>query len=80
MDDFQTTARPIRIGRGVFIGARAIVMKGVSVGDRAVIGAGAVVTQDVPAYHLAVGNPAKVLSPKSSGAARDGQWSGPDKV
>jgi len=45
----------------VFIGARAIVLKGVTIGDRAVIGAGAVVTKDVPAFHLAVGNPVEVM-------------------
>jgi acetyltransferase-like isoleucine patch superfamily enzyme len=55
-------ARPVRIGRGVFIGARAIVLKGVTIGDRAVIGAGALVTRDVPAGHMAVGNPARILS------------------
>jgi len=53
-------ARPVSIGRGVFIGARAIVLKGVTIGDRAIIGAGAVVTGDVPARHLAVGNPAQI--------------------
>jgi hypothetical protein len=53
-------ARPVRIGRGCFIGARAIVLKGVTIGDRAVIGAGAVVTKDVPAGALATGNPAAV--------------------
>ena len=41
--------RPVRIGDGVWIGCRAIVLKGVSVGDRAVIEPGAVVTRDVPA-------------------------------
>lgn len=53
-------AKAVRIGRGVFIGARAIVLKGVTIGDRAVIGAGAVVTRDVPERHLAFGNPAQV--------------------
>lgn len=53
-------ARPVSIGRGVFIGARAVVLKGVTIGDRAIIGAGAVVTCDVPARHLAVGNPAQI--------------------
>lgn len=54
-------ARAIRIGRGCFIGARALILKGVTIGDRAVIGAGAVVTKDVPAGTLAVGNPARVV-------------------
>lgn len=56
------TARPVKIGRGVFVGARAIILKGVTIGDRAVIGAGAVVTRDVPAGQLAVGNPARALA------------------
>jgi hypothetical protein len=57
---YAETARPIRIGRGVFVGARAIILKGVTIGDRVVIGAGAVVTKDVPAGHLAAGNPAQI--------------------
>jgi hypothetical protein len=52
-------ARPITIGRGCFIGARAIVMKGVVLEDRAVVGAGAVVTRHVPTGMMAVGNPAR---------------------
>jgi acetyltransferase-like isoleucine patch superfamily enzyme len=59
--DSQAGARPIKIGRQVFIGARAIILKGVTIGDRAVIGAGAVVTRDVPADHLAAGNPASIF-------------------
>lgn len=54
--------RPVIIGRGVFIGARAIILKGVTIGDRAIIGAGAVVTKDVPARHIAAGNPARVFA------------------
>jgi acetyltransferase-like isoleucine patch superfamily enzyme len=54
----HANARPIRIGRGVFIGARAIILKGVTIGDRAVIGAGAVIAKDVPGNAIAVGNPA----------------------
>jgi len=53
-------ARPISIGREVFVGARAIILKGVTIGDRAIIGAGAVVTKDVPAGALAAGNPAQI--------------------
>jgi maltose O-acetyltransferase len=43
----------------VFVGARAIILKGVSVGDDAIVGAGAVVTKDVPGWHMAFGNPAQ---------------------
>jgi acetyltransferase-like isoleucine patch superfamily enzyme len=59
-------AQPVTIGRGVFIGARAIVLKSVTIGDRAIIGAGAVVTCNVPARHIAVGNPAQVKPWKSA--------------
>lgn len=56
----QETAKPIRIGRGCFIGTRAIILKGVTLGDGAVVGAGAVVTRDVPTGCMATGNPAVV--------------------
>jgi acetyltransferase-like isoleucine patch superfamily enzyme len=58
--DAANGARPVVVGRGVFVGAFAIILKGVTVGDRAIIGAGAVVTRDVPPHHLAVGNPAQI--------------------
>jgi acetyltransferase-like isoleucine patch superfamily enzyme len=60
-NDGKRTAKPIRIGSDVFIGARAMILKGVSIGDRAVVGAGSVVTRDVPAGALAVGNPARII-------------------
>ena len=50
---------PVVVGENVFIGARAIVLKGVSIGNGAVIGAGAVVTRDVEAMSIVAGNPAK---------------------
>jgi serine acetyltransferase len=50
-----------RIGNDVWIGAGAIVLKGVTIGDGAVIGAGAVVTSDAPAGAILVGVPAKVV-------------------
>lgn len=59
-DDAAASARPIRIGRGCFIGARAIVMKGVTMGDRSAVAAGAVVTSAVPAGMIAMGNPARM--------------------
>ncbi len=48
------------IGSDVWIGARAMILSGVTIGHGAVIGAGAVVTRDVPPYAIAVGNPARV--------------------
>mgnify|MGYP003574939431 CR=1 FL=1 len=63
-NEYVANARPVEIGKFVFIGARAIVLKGVKIGDRAVIGAGAVVSRDVPADHIAVGNPAQVFPKK----------------
>ncbi len=61
-NEVRSNARSIKIGREVFIGARAIILKGVTIGDRAIIGAGAVVTRDVPANCVAAGNPASVRS------------------
>ena len=53
--------RPVNIGNDVWIGRRAIIMPGVTIGDGCVIGAGAVVTKDIPPYSLAGGVPAKVI-------------------
>lgn len=57
---FLETARPVSLGRNVWIGGGAILLPGVTVGDNAVIGAGSVVTKDVPANCVALGNPARV--------------------
>ncbi len=54
-------AKPVKIGRRVWIGYGAIILKGVTIGDNAVIGAGSVVTRDVPANTLAAGSPARVI-------------------
>jgi maltose O-acetyltransferase len=51
--------RPVRIGRNVSIGAAAIILPGVSIADDAQIGAGSVVTRDVPSGATAFGNPAR---------------------
>ncbi len=56
-----TAKAPIRIGRNVFVGARCIILKGVNIGDGAVVGAGSVVSRDIPAGATAVGNPAVVV-------------------
>lgn len=54
-------ARPVRLGHTVWSGGGAIVLPGVSIGDGAVIAAGAVVTRDVPANTLVAGNPARIV-------------------
>ena len=51
--------RPVRIGRNVWIGGGAIILPGIVVGDNALIGAGSVVTRDVPAGATVRGNPAR---------------------
>lgn len=51
----------IDIGDDVFIGAAAIVMPGVKIGSRVIIGAGSIVTKDIPDNTVAVGNPARVI-------------------
>jgi len=52
--------KPIVIGNDVWLGRRVIILPGVTIGDGAIIGAGAVVTKSVPAYAIAAGNPAVV--------------------
>ena len=52
---------PVHIGRNCWIGAGALIMPGVTIGDNTVIGAGSVVTKDIPANVVAVGNPCKVM-------------------
>lgn len=54
-------AYPVTIGEDCWIGGGAILCPGVTIGDRTIIGAGSVVTKDIPADSVAVGNPAKVI-------------------
>lgn len=60
-DAEKPALRPVRIGRNVWVGAGAIILPGVTIGDHSVIGAGAVVTRDVPEKCVYVGNPARLL-------------------
>jgi maltose O-acetyltransferase len=53
--------KDIVVGNNIWFGHRVIVLPGVHIGDHAIIGAGAVVTKDVPAYAIVGGNPAKIL-------------------
>ena len=54
-------ALPITIGNNVWIGAQVCVLPGMTIGDDSVIGAGSVVTKDIPAGVLAAGNPCRVI-------------------
>lgn len=58
--DPRSVSKPIVIGKKCFIGARAIILKGVRIGDGSVVGAGSVVTKDVSAGTIVAGNPATV--------------------
>ena len=59
---------PTVIGEGCWIGAKVVVMDGVRIGDRTVVGAGAVVTRDLPAGSVATGIPARVVKTVAAGA------------
>jgi acetyltransferase-like isoleucine patch superfamily enzyme len=53
--------KPVRIGRYAWIGGHSFIMKGVTVGEGAIIGVNSVVVSDIPAYSVAMGNPARVV-------------------
>jgi len=65
--DTQQASAPVTIGNDVWIGARCVIFKGVSIGDGAIIGAGAVVREDIPPFAVAGGNPATVIRYRTSG-------------
>jgi acetyltransferase-like isoleucine patch superfamily enzyme len=53
--------KQVVIGKNVWIGANSVILPGIKVGDNSVIGAGSTVIEDVPAYSVAAGNPAKII-------------------
>lgn len=60
-DMAQKTDKEINIGDDVLIGMRAIILKGVTIGDRSVVGGGSIVTKDVPPDSIVGGNPARII-------------------
>ncbi|HET6350927.1 MAG TPA: acyltransferase, partial [Coriobacteriia bacterium] len=63
-----TDRMPVHIGRGSWIGARVTILPGVRIGEFCVVGAGAVVTKDVPDYSVVGGNPARIIRRWGPGA------------
>lgn len=58
-DDADVRTAPVHIKKGAFIGAHTIILKGVTVGEKSIVGAGAVVTADIPDGEVWAGNPAR---------------------
>jgi maltose O-acetyltransferase len=57
----RESGKPVRIGNDVWVGGSAVILPGVSIGDRTVIGAGSVVTRDIPSDVMAAGNPCRII-------------------
>ena len=67
IDDAPTKVAPIKIGSHVWIGQGVIILKGVTIGDNSIIGAGSVVTKDVDSNTIVAGNPAKKIGSTKTG-------------
>lgn len=63
---YKHVSKPTKLGNGVWIGANAVILGGVTIGDRVIVGAGAVVSKDLPDDAIYVGGPGRVLSRKTS--------------
>lgn len=61
IDEQGVTTKPVIIGNDIWIGANAVLLPGVTIGDHSVVAAGAVVTKDVPPHSLVAGVPAKII-------------------
>ncbi len=70
IDEEEILSYPVEIGNHVWIGARAIILKGVKIGDNSIIGAGSVVTRNVDDNTIVAGNPAKYIR-KTQGFSKE---------
>lgn len=61
IDQGHMSSKPVRICKGAWIGANAIILPGVEIGENSIIGAGAIVTRSIEAGVIAAGNPARIL-------------------
>ena len=66
MDQGFEEERPVFVGNDVWLGDRGIILPGVHIGDGCIIGAGSVVTRDIPPYSVAAGIPAKVIKDRKN--------------
>lgn len=66
MDQGFEEERPVFVGNDVWLGDRVIILPGVHIGDGCIIGAGSVVTRDIPPYSVAAGIPAKVIKDRKN--------------
>jgi UDP-2-acetamido-3-amino-2,3-dideoxy-glucuronate N-acetyltransferase len=69
--DRRDEFRPTLVKRGASVGANATILAGVTIGEYALVGAGAVVTRDVPPHTVVMGNPARVVGTVSESGERD---------
>lgn len=74
----QESGKPVTIGSDCWIGGGAIICPGVTIGDRTVIGAGSVVTRDIPSGVIAAGNPCRVLRAIDASVANESSPDGQD--
>jgi acetyltransferase-like isoleucine patch superfamily enzyme len=68
LDDFSKampSEGPIENGSNVWIGANCVILPSIKIGNNVIVGAGSVVTKDIPSNSIAVGNPCKVIKEKS---------------
>jgi acetyltransferase-like isoleucine patch superfamily enzyme len=70
LDEFVKTD-PIRIGRNSWIGANAVILPGIQLGDHVIVGAGAIVTHSFPSYSVIAGNPARLLRTENKNLESD---------
>jgi acetyltransferase-like isoleucine patch superfamily enzyme len=61
IDEQGVSTKPVTIGNDIWIGANAVILPGVTIGDHSVVAAGAVVTKDAPPHSLVAGVPAKII-------------------
>jgi len=60
-EELKTSFEKVEIGRWAWVGAKCVILPGTKIGDHSIIGAGSIVTKDIPQWSVAVGNPARVI-------------------